>query len=175
MENNNLKICLYLEFYHFWGGFLYKKIGTGFLSSYKNQKKILTGLNIRYVEQWDDSCTILQINTPWLWSLLLIRKARKQNKKVIIWSHVTAEDIQGVFRFGRILSPLAKKYLRYAYGKADVVLAPTEYTKTLLVAYGISASKITVMSNGVDIEKFVGDENISEMMRTRYGFHASVV
>ena len=87
-----MRICLYLEFYHFLNGFLYKEIGTGLLSSYKNQKKSLESLNIEFTEKWDSSCDILQINTPWLRSLWLIKKAKRQGKKIIIWSHVTAED-----------------------------------------------------------------------------------
>lgn len=150
---------------------MFKNIGTGLLSSYKNQKKILETLHIEYTELWDDSCDILQINTPWLWSLYLIKKARRQNKKVIIWSHVTAEDIRGVWRFSHILSPLAKKYLTYAYNLADVIFSPSEYTKTLLVAYGIAPDKIVVMSNGVDTHKFAFDKDKREIARQKYNMN----
>ncbi len=174
-KNTDIKICLYLEFYHFLGGFLYKNVGTGLLTSYRNQKKILTAQGISFTEKWDDSCTILQINTPWFWSLRLIKKARRQNKKVIIWSHVTAEDIKGVFRFSFLLSSLARKYLTYAYGLADIIFSPSEYTKTLLIAYGIPAEKIMVMSNGVDTETYTYDEEKRKKVRDLYGLHDVVV
>jgi 1,2-diacylglycerol-3-alpha-glucose alpha-1,2-glucosyltransferase len=175
MGKNELKVCLYLEFYHFLRGFLYKNIGSGLLSSYKNQKRILGLLNVNFVEKWDNSCDILQINTPWIWSLYLIKKARAKNKKVIIWSHVTAEDIVGVFRFGFLISPLAKKYLTYAYNQADIIFSPSEYTKTLLIAYGIPDSKIVAMSNGVDTKKFVFDQNKREITRTEYNLDGVVI
>jgi 1,2-diacylglycerol-3-alpha-glucose alpha-1,2-glucosyltransferase len=170
-----MKICLYLEFYHFLGGFLYKKIGTGLLSSYMNQKKILTRLGIPFTERWDDSCDILQINTPWLYSLWLIKKARAKGKKVIIWSHVSVEDTQGVFRFNKIMTPLTKAYLRYAYGQADLVFAPSEYTKSLLIAYGLPEEKIMPMSNGVDLDKFFVDESRRNEMRAERSLSGTVI
>jgi len=146
-----MKVCLYLEFYNFWGGFLYKNIGTGLLSSYKNQKKTLKSLGVKFTEKWDDSCDILQINTPWFKSLWLIKRARKLNKKVIIWSHVTAEDARDVFWFNKYFFPLIKKYVTYAYGLADLVFCPSEYTKSLLMEnYGFPEEKLIVQSNGVD-------------------------
>lgn len=169
------KVCLYLEFYHFWGGILFKKIGTGLLSSYKNQKRILDTVHVPYVEAWDDSCDILQINTPWLKSLYLIRKARRQHKPVIIWSHVSAEDIKGVFRFSGFLSKIARVYLRYVYNLADMVFCPSEYGKKLLSSYGIPAEKITVMSNGVDTHMYQFSEEKRRTVREQWKLSGSVV
>lgn len=153
-----MKICLYLEFYHFLGGLFFKNIGTGLLSSYKNQKTILQTLNIPYTERWDDSCDILQINTPWLKSLYLIKKAKRQGKKIIVWSHITAEDTLGVFRFAPIIAPIMKRYLTYVYGLVDIVACPSDYTKSIVKAYGLPEQKLIVMSNGVDLRKFYKDE-----------------
>lgn len=163
-----MKICLYLEFYHFWGGILFKNIGTGLLSSYENQKKTLKSLGINFTEKWDDSCDILQINTPWLKSLWLIKKARKLNKKVIIWSHVTVEDFIQVFRFNKLIAPLMKKYLTYAYGLADLVFCPSEHTKSLLVAYGLPAEKLIIQSNGVDMDFIYPDSRKRAEYRQKY-------
>jgi len=166
-----MKICLYLEFYHFWGGILFKKVGTGLLTSYKNQRVMLNYLGIPFVEKWDSSCDILQINTPWLKSLYLIKKAKRQGKKVIIWSHVTVEDFMQVFRFAPLIAPLFKKYLIYAYGLADLVFCPTEYTKSLLMAYGLSEKKLTAQSNAVDLRKFYEEAALRESGRKRYGLN----
>lgn len=152
-----MKICHYLEFYEFFNGFFYKKIGTGLLSSFRNQQKMLSYLNIETTSKFDDSCDILLINTPWINSFFLIKKAIRANKKIIIWSHVTAEDAKDVFRFTKTINPLLKKYLTHVYSLADIVLCPTEYTKQLLSDYGISKDKIIVQSNGVDTKKFKQD------------------
>jgi 1,2-diacylglycerol-3-alpha-glucose alpha-1,2-glucosyltransferase len=164
-----MKICLYLEFYHALGGAFFKKIGTGLLSSYRNQKVMLEKLGIPYTEKWDPTCDILQINTPWLWSLVLIRQAKKRGMKVIIWSHVTMEDAMQVFRFTPYIAPLFKKYITYAYGQADIIFSPTEYTKKLLVAYGLPAEKIIVRSNAVDTHKFYSSLEKRNAGRKFYG------
>ncbi len=163
-----MKICLYLEFYHFWGGILFRKIGTGLLSSYRNQKVMLDYLGIPFVEKWDDSCDILQINTPWLKSLYLIKKAKRRGMPVIIWTHVTVEDAMQVFRFMPLVAPLFKKYLIYAYSQADLLLPPSEYTKSLLLAYGLPEEKIKIQSNGVDLKKNYEDKDKRAAGRKQY-------
>lgn len=173
--SNGVKICLYLEFYHFLGGFLYKNIGTGLLSSYNNQKKTLHSLNIEFTEKWSPDCNILQINTPWLKSLWLMKKAKRMGKKVIVWSHVTAEDAKEVFWFNKYFYPLIKKYLKYAYGSADLVFCPSEYTKSLVAAYGLAPEKLIVQSNGVDPIIFCRDPQKREISRTRYNCRGLVI
>lgn len=163
-----MKICLYLEYLHFLGGLLYKNIGTGLLSSYDNQKAALKSLGLEFTEKWDNSCDILQINTPWLRSLWLIKKARRQGKKVIIWAHVAVEELPEVFRFGKLIYPLAKKYLTYAYGQADIVFCPTEYTKSLVIAYGLPAEKLIVQSNGIDRSFIYPSPEKRELYRKEY-------
>lgn len=170
-----MKICLYLEYLYFLNGIFYKNIGTGLLSSYQNQKKSMQSLNINFTEKWDDSCDILQINTPWLKSLWLIKKAKRQGKKVIIWSHVTVEDFIQVFRFNKYIAPLMKKYLKYAYGLADLVFCPSEYNRSLLIAYGLSPEKLIVQSNGVDLKMFYPDAKKRDESREKYNCKKMVI
>ncbi len=170
-----MKICLYLEMYHVAGGRFYKNIGTGLLSSYRNQKDVLTKSGIEFAETWDDSCDILQINTPWLNSLRLIYKARRRGMPVAIWSHVTAEDSREVFWFGKIIYPFIRRYLTYAYGLADIVFCPSEYTKSLLIKYGLPAEKMVAVSNGVDIHVFKKDEAKRKAAREEYNLQGIVV
>ena len=167
-DASKIKICLYLEFYHFLNGIIYKNTGTGLLSSYKNQQKSLVSLGLDFIEKWDDSCDILQINTPWLKSIYLIKKARRQGKKVIIWSHVTVEDFRQVFRFNKFLAALMKKYLTYAYGLADLVFCPSQYTKSLLLGYGLPEEKLAVQSNGVDRKIYRQDSRQRAAARSQY-------
>jgi 1,2-diacylglycerol-3-alpha-glucose alpha-1,2-glucosyltransferase len=170
-----MKICLYLEFYHVAGGRFYKNIGTGLLSSYRNQKEVLSRSGIEFTETWDDSCDILQINTPWLNSLRLIYKAKRRGMPVAIWSHVTAEDAREVFWFNRFLYPLIRRYLKYAYGLADIVFCPSEYTKSLLVNYGLPPVKMVAVSNGVDVHVFKKDEVKRNAARMEYDLQGIVV
>lgn len=170
-----IKVCLYLEYYHFLKGKLFKNIGTGMLSSYNNQKKLLEYLRIPYVEKWDDSCDILQINNGWLKSIYLMKKAKRLGKKSIIWAHVTVEDTIGVFRFNQLIAPLTKKYLTYLYGLANLVFCPSEYTKGLLINYGLPEQKLIVQSNAVDLRKFYQDEKKRQAARTKYNLNTLTV
>ena len=164
-----MKVSLYLEFYHFLGGWFYKKIGTGLLSSYRNQKSILECAGILYTEKWDPGCDILQINTPWLKSIWLMKKAKRLGKKVVVWGHISPEDTQGVFRVNKLFAPVIKRYLIYAYGLADLVFCPSEYTKGLLINHGLPEKKLVAMSNGVDLDKFYRDEEKKLAGRKEYG------
>jgi 1,2-diacylglycerol-3-alpha-glucose alpha-1,2-glucosyltransferase len=170
-----MRICLYLEFLHFCGGFLYKNIGTGLLSSYRNQKKSLEKMRINFTEKWNGSCDILQINTPWLRSLWIIKKARKNGEKIIIWAHVTAEDAMNVFWFNKYFYKLIKKYLTYAYDQADLVFCPSMHTKNLLMDYGLSENKLMVQSNGVDLSLFYNDERTRVAARSQHNLKGLVI
>ncbi len=170
-----MKVCLYLEMYHAFGGRLYKNTGTGLLSSYRNQKEVLSRSGIEFVEAWDPSCDILQINTPWLNSLRLIRKARRLGMPVAIWSHVTAEDAREVFWPNRFLYPLIKRYLKYTYGLADIVFCPSEYTRSLLIGYGLRPEKLVAVSNGVDVHVFKRDDGKRESARNEFRLKGMVI
>lgn len=167
-----MKICAYLEFHN---SLVKNNIGTGILTSYRNQKEILKRLNIDYTEKWDDSCDILQSNTIWIKSLYLIKKAKRSGKKVIIWSHVTVEDGMAVFRFMPLIAPLARKYYAYVYGLADFVFCPSSYTKSLLIAYGLKTEKLVVMSNGVDLQNFYPSQEKRNAGRKKFNLNALTI
>ncbi len=163
-----MKIFLYLEFYKTFGDNLYKELGTGICSSYKNQIKMLEKLDIPYSTTWDDSCDIVEINDIWFKSAFYINKAKRQDKRVILWSHRTIEDTQQVFNLVPFVIPFFKKYLINHYHKADLIFAPTEYTRSLLINYGIDPAKIIVHSNGIDINKYHTDPKKRTSGRKKY-------
>ncbi len=102
-------------------------------------------------------------------------KAKRQGKKVIVWSHATAEDTQKVFWFNKYFFSLFKKYFKYAYGLADLVFCPSEYTKGLVAAYGIPAERLIVQSNGVDPNFYCRDLQKREAYRSKYSCESLVV
>ncbi|MBI3305266.1 glycosyltransferase family 4 protein [Candidatus Parcubacteria bacterium] len=170
-------VCIYLEYYHLAKGRLYQNVGTGLLSSYKNQKTALARAGIS-VTEWHEGlpadCNIVQFNTPWLRSAWLMRKMKRQGKKVIVYAHTTAEDAQGVFWINKPLYPLIRRYLRWAYSQADLVLCPSEYTKGLLQKYPVRA-RLEVITNGVDTERFKDSEENRRNIRERFGLKDLVV
>ncbi|MGA2666636.1 MAG: glycosyltransferase family 4 protein [Patescibacteria group bacterium] len=160
-----MKICLYLEFYH----------SGGILSSYKNQKVILKRLGIPFTTRYNESCDILQLNSPWPRSLFLMKKAKRQGKKVVIWSHTTVEDTAQMFKAIPFVIPFFRKYLTYVYGSADLIFSPTEYTKSILISYGLPAEKIVVHTNAVDLAKHFKDEAKAMAGKKKFKLNGGVV
>lgn len=164
-----MKICVHLEFQHFLGGIAYKKLGSGMLSSYRNQLDMVKKLGFDYSKKWDNSCDVLMANLPWLATYWLVKRARRKGKKVIVWSHVTAEDMVSVFWFNKYIAPLARWYLKHFYDSGDIIFSPSAYTKELLINYGIKPEKIIVQSNGVNLEKFFPDVQKRKKTREKFG------
>jgi glycosyltransferase involved in cell wall biosynthesis len=165
-----MKVCIHLEFSHFLGGFFYRKLGSGMLSSYRNQLEMVEKMGIDSVDEWDDSCDVFVANLVWLGTWWKVRHARRMGKKIILWAHVTAEDFEEVFWFNKYLVPFVRKYLAYFYNLGDIVLCPSFYTKKIIEGYGIYPEKVIVQSNGVDLNKFFPDRRLGVGIRKKYGF-----
>jgi 1,2-diacylglycerol-3-alpha-glucose alpha-1,2-glucosyltransferase len=165
-----MKVCLYSEFYKIFGGT--DNVGGGLIASLANQRRMLTYLGIPFTEDVNDSWDILQINIPWPNALAKARQARKRGKKVVMWSHVTVEDLEKSARVFAVvpgLSALGRQYLKWAYSLPDLILSPTAYTRDLLIAYGLPPEKIVVQSNAVDVHTFVVDPERRARYRSRFG------
>ncbi len=143
------RVTLYCENYN-----LLK--GSGMAVAFERQKNILSKQNIFFTEDPSIPTNIFQANTPGLRTLWLMKKFKKQNKKVIIYAHMIAEQFEdGSFRFLGFLKPLIKKYFAYIFNLADLVICPSEYTARLLNEnYNIAKEKTAAISCGVDINKF---------------------
>ncbi len=158
-----MKVCLYLE-----NPKLYK--GCGIWKSFEHQEEELRFSNIKYTKSSTEDYDILLVNSTWLKSYLEIRRARRKNKKVIIYAHMTAEDFRNSMIFSNSLSNILRTWLNFFYSKADLVLAPSEYTKTLLkTRYSkLKDKKVISLSNGVDTDKW--NPNVSRAKKFRKDF-----
>ncbi len=139
------------------GGIFYKNIGTGLLSSYKNQKRILGSMDVEFTENAKDKdYNILQVNLFGVMALYLIKRDRRKGRKIIGYAHNTPEDFENVFRFSSILMPFITKWLVYMENQCDIVICPSEYTKKNMADHGVKTPLIA-MSNAVDTKKFSFD------------------
>lgn len=155
-----MKVFFYLEFENFLKG-------SGIYSSFENQKTILARNKINFISKFgiENDFDILHFHLPGPKSLYLAKKYKKFGKKIIFQAHITAEDFRNSFRFSNLIADIIlKRYLPYVYSLADVIIAPSVYTKNILVNYGLDNKKIIVLSNGIDLEKF----KISQIKRNNY-------
>ena len=100
-----------------------------------------------------DDYDILHVHTVGPLSWLAVRKAKAAGKPVIIHAHTTHKDFANSFTFSTRLGRPLRKYLAAFYGQADVILTPSEYTKTVLLESGVT-KPIRSISNGVDTKRF---------------------
>lgn len=141
-----MKVCIYFE-----GIDSISKSGVG--RAFKHQIRMCQEQKIEYTTDYKDKYDILHINTVFLKSDEAIRYARKQNAKVIYHAHTTKEDFQNSFTLSNVIAPGFKQWLIHLYSKADLILTPTEYSKSLIESYEIEVPVFSI-SNGIDVERF---------------------
>ncbi|MEG1647661.1 MAG: glycosyltransferase family 4 protein [Bacilli bacterium] len=159
-----MKILLYTE------GL--KSIGkSGLGKAIKHQMKALEDEKIEYTLNINDDYDILHINTYFIKSYFLVKKAKKLGKKVVYHAHSTEEDFKDGFIFCKQLAPLFKKWLIKCYKLGDVLVTPTPYSKKLLQNYkGLEDKKIYAISNGIELNFFKRDKKMGEKFRQIYNY-----
>lgn len=148
-----MKVCIYME----WKNYI--RTG-GVRTAYRNRIKACRYAGIEVTNNPKGDFDILQLEFPGIRSLYYIKRIKRRGKKSIISTHITAEDFKETFFFGRKTHYLLKRYLQFFYSKGDALLSPSEYTRNLLLSYGIKRP-IYVISNGIDPE-FIKSASIKE-------------
>ena len=159
-----MKILLYAE------GL--KTIGkSGLGKAIKHQMKALEDEHIEYTLNPKDDYDIIHINTWFLKSYFMAKKAKKKNKKVVYHAHSTEEDYKNGFIFAKQTSKLIKWWLIKCYSLGDVIVTPTLYSKKLLQGYkGLENKKIYAISNGVELDFFYKNKKLGKDFRKKYGY-----
>ncbi len=159
-----MKILLYTE-----GQKSLGKSGLG--KAIKHQQRALEYEGIDYTLDPNDDYDILHINTYFLKSALMVKKAKKAGKKVVYHAHSTEEDYKNGFILSKQTSKLFKKLLIKSYSSGDIIITPTPYSKKLLSTYkGLEDKKIYAISNGIEIDYFTKDvDKSAKTWRKKYG------
>jgi glycosyltransferase involved in cell wall biosynthesis len=74
----------------------------------------------------------------------------------------------------KILKPLAGRVEKWVFNRADEIVVVSTYLKHHLIELGINESKIIVMANAADPEKFMHEDKNSEV-REQYGINGKTV
>lgn len=149
------------------GGFgIVKKSGVG--KAVEHQEGMLKRAGIPVADHWKDA-TAVHINTVFPDSVLAACIARLQGKKVVYYGHSTMEDFRNSFIGSNALAGLFKRWICFCYSLGDVILTPTEYSRSILKQYGIK-KEIYAITNGVDTDFFRYQQEAGRRFRDRYGF-----
>ncbi|MFB6127017.1 MAG: glycosyltransferase family 4 protein [Halolamina sp.] len=107
-------------------------------------------------------------------SVAVARHARRTGRPLVLHSHVTSEDFRDSFRGSNAVAPALRRYLRWFYSQADLVLCPSEYTRSRLREYPVDAP-IRPVSNGVDLDSLDGHDDLRGPYRERYDLDGTAV
>ena len=149
-----------------------KTIGkSGLGKAIKHQMKALEDEKIEYTLNPKEDYDILHINTWFLKSYFMAKKAKKRDKKIVYHAHSTEEDYKNGFILAKQTSKLVKWWLIKCYSLGDVIVTPTIYSKNLLQGYkGLENKKIYAISNGVELDFFKNNKKYGEEFRKKYGY-----
>lgn len=143
-----------------------KKSGIG--RAERHQREALSFQGIEYTNDPKDSYDVAHINTYWWKSHRALRKAKKKGIPVIVHGHSTFEDFKNSFRLWKVVEPLFDRQLKYMYSRADMIIAPTNYAKSLIKGYGFCQNVIAV-SNGLDLSDYQDDPEAVRLFREKFG------
>ena len=159
-----MKVLLYSEA-------LNKIKNSGLGKAIRHQQKALEYVNIPYTLNENDEYDLLHINTYFLKSYFLAKKAKRKGKKIVYHAHSTEEDYKNGFILSKQTSKLFKKWLIKCYSLGDVIVTPTLYSKKLLEGYkGLEDKKIYAVSNGIELDFMKKDIKKGKEFRTKYGY-----
>ena len=131
---------------------------SGIGRALRHQKRALELNNVNYTLNSKDIFDVVHINTNFRKSYRLLKKAHKQNKKVIVHGHSTIEDFQNSFRLWKLMAPTFNKMILRMYRNADAIITPTEYSKSLIENYSGVICPVFNLSNGIDLNEYEYDE-----------------
>lgn len=147
---------------------LVNKSGIG--QAIRHQKKALEHLKITHTTDRKEEFDIVHLNTIFLNSLWMSWRAKRKGKKVVYYAHSTMEDFRNSFVGSNLIAPLFKKWISYCYSKGDIIITPTEYSKSILDGYGLNRP-IFSLSNGIDTSFFQKNPEARGRFRKKYKIH----
>ncbi len=155
-----MKICIYKG-----SEMLVEKSGIG--SAIRHQEKMLGDAGYDVVQHMDAETEVVHLNTVFPDSVIEALIAKICKKTIIYYGHSTMEDFQHSFKGSNLLAPMFRTWIKFCYNMGDVILTPTEYSRRLLINYGIK-KPIIALSNGIDIRQFVPDIEKRKFFRQKY-------
>ena len=95
--------------------------------------------------------------------------AKKPNRKykILMTGHTTIEDFRDSFLFSNRIDYALKPYLTKFYSYADNIIAVSDYNKEILIQYGYNPEAITIISNGIDLERNRKNPSLRKIARRK--------
>lgn len=133
-----------------------------------HQRNAATKAGFIVVDKLEDA-DVVHINTVLSNSFIMAKKLNKRGIPLVYHAHSTREDFRNSYVGSNLAANTFKKWITACYSCGDVIVTPSEYSKSLLLSYGIK-KEIYVVSNGIDLEDYQRDEAAGRKFREKYGF-----
>ena len=162
---------MYVSHYFEWES----AVTGGHYQTVQNQRRVLDDHGVAYTTDPDPTADLLHLNNMGPRSVVAAVRARRQNTPVLVHTHQTAEDFEESFAFSNLLAKPLRPYLAFAYGLADHLVCPSEYTSREIADYADAPR--TVISNGFDADRLAGhdDPDLRREYLERYDLEPPVV
>jgi 1,2-diacylglycerol-3-alpha-glucose alpha-1,2-glucosyltransferase len=113
-------------------------------------------------------CDVIHLHNPMPQFVPLIFRAKKRGTPVVIHARHLPELVKGGFKFESVIHPLFSRYSRWLYNQADLVICATPYVRRWMEDNRVS-SALTVIPNGVNLERFAYSEEKRQRFREQHG------
>ena len=162
---------MYVSHYFEWEA----AVTGGHYQTVQNQRRVLDDHGVAYTTDPDPTADLLHLNNMGPRSVIAAVRARRRDTPVLVHTHQTAEDFEESFAFSNLLAKPLRPYLAFAYGLADHLVCPSEYTSREIADYADAPR--TVISNGFDADRLAGhdDPDLRREYLDRYDLEPPVV
>lgn len=140
---------------------------SGIGRAMRHQMEACTLAGVPFTTSPKDSFDIAHINTIWAKSKRLLRRCKKKGIPVIVHGHSTYEDFRRSFKCWQLVEPIFDAHLKYMYSRANLIIAPTPYSKKLIESYGF-AKKVIAISNGIDLKEYAPNPSAQAAFRKKF-------
>jgi len=140
--------------------------GHGVHTAYLNHVAMLKKLNIEVITNSLKKADVVHIETIGPFGLYKLLSS----PKTVVSAHVIPASFEGSLAGTKYWLGSAKKYLRFFYNRANLVLAVAPKVKTELEKIGVQ-QRIEILPNVIDTIMFRNDEKLRMLGRERFGLN----
>jgi len=138
--------------------------GHGVHTAYLNHVAMLKKLNIEVITNSLKKADVVHIETIGPFGLYKLLSS----PKTVVSAHVIPASFEGSLAGTRYWLGSAKRYLRFFYNKASLVLAVGPKVKTQLNEIGVT-QRIEILPNAIDTKVFIPSSDLRELGRKTLG------
>lgn len=161
-----MRVLLYKEMQN-----MLKVSGIG--RAFRQQFKALEMNGIDVTSDKAHPFDLVHFNTVFEESFSFLKHAKRKGIPVVVHAHSTKEDFLNSFNFSKYIKHWFYAKLKNMYSNADVIITPSNYSKSLLESYGYIKCPIKVLSNGIDLKEYERDEHKVEAFRNHFNLKPS--